>query len=117
MITAMGPSGYRGVFRQACIDTIDAVRENQEAYLNTFDIFSRAPVRSSQILTSLVRQPSETDREREKSKEDVSKIEQKVKGLEFGAPTTVEEQVDELIRMATDPMNLCVLWPLWNPFW
>jgi FKBP12-rapamycin complex-associated protein len=117
MINAMGPSGYHGVFRQACIDTIDSVRQNQEAYLITFDIFSRAPIRSPTVLNSLLRQASETDRDRKKSQEDISKIEQKVKGLELGVQRTVEEQVDWLIQMATDPMNLCLMWPMWNAFW
>jgi FKBP12-rapamycin complex-associated protein len=117
MIAAMGPSGYRGVFRQACIDTIASVRQNEEAYLIIFEIFAHAPIRSTSPLNPLLRQPSENDRDTAKSQEDLSAIEKKVKGWELGAPSTVEEQVDRLIQMATDPNNLCLLWPHWNPFW
>jgi phosphatidylinositol kinase/protein kinase (PI-3 family) len=108
--------GYEGVFRQVCEDTLRSVRENQEAYMTVLDIFLKSPVRGSRPCKILDRAPSEQKKIESDSAGAVEIIHMKLQGREFGTNSTVKEQVDQLIRIATDPLNLCQMYPLWLPW-
>ncbi len=44
------------------------------------------------------------------------KLQEKLGGIEDGVPLSVNGQVNRLIQEATDPFNLCVLFPGWQPW-
>ncbi len=44
------------------------------------------------------------------------RLQEKLGGIEDGVPLSVNGQVNRLIQEATDPTNLCVLFPGWQPW-
>ena len=42
------------------------------------------------------------------------RLQEKLEGIEDGVPLSVAGQVNHLIQEATDPENLCVLFPGWQ---
>lgn len=44
------------------------------------------------------------------------RLQEKLEGIEDGVPLSVSGQVNNLIQEATDPANLCVLFPGWQPW-
>ena len=44
------------------------------------------------------------------------RLQDKLEGIEDGVPLSVSGQVNKLIQEATDPSNLCLLFPGWQPW-
>ena len=44
------------------------------------------------------------------------RLREKLEGIEDGVPLSVSGQVNHLIQDATDPANLCLLFPGWQPW-
>ena len=44
------------------------------------------------------------------------RLREKLEGIEDGVPLSVSGQVNHLIQEATDPGNLCMLFPGWQPW-
>lgn len=44
------------------------------------------------------------------------RLHEKLGGIEDGVPLSVSGQVNRLIQEATDPVNLCMLFPGWQPW-
>ena len=44
------------------------------------------------------------------------RLQEKLEGIEDGVPLSVSGQVNHLIQEATDPSNLCMLFPGWQPW-
>lgn len=44
------------------------------------------------------------------------RLQEKLEGIEDGVPLSVTGQVNQLIQEATDPSNLCLLFPGWQPW-
>ena len=44
------------------------------------------------------------------------RLQEKLEGIEDGVPLSVSGQVNQLIQEATDPSNLCLLFPGWQPW-
>lgn len=44
------------------------------------------------------------------------RLQEKLEGIEDGVPLSVSGQVNHLIQEATDPANLCLLFPGWQPW-
>lgn len=44
------------------------------------------------------------------------RLQEKLEGIEDGVPLSVSGQVNHLIQEATDPENLCALFPGWQPW-
>ena len=44
------------------------------------------------------------------------RLQEKLEGIEDGVPLSVSGQVNHLIQEATDPNNLCILFPGWQPW-
>ena len=42
------------------------------------------------------------------------RLQEKLEGIEDGVPLSVSGQVNKLIQEATDPSNLCLLFPGWQ---
>ena len=44
------------------------------------------------------------------------RLQEKLEGIEDGVPLSIHGQVNHLIQEATDPANLCLLFPGWQPW-
>ena len=44
------------------------------------------------------------------------RLQEKLEGIEEGVPLSISGQVNHLIQEATDPANLCKLFPGWQPW-
>ena len=44
------------------------------------------------------------------------RLQDKLEGIEDGVPLSISGQVNKLIQEATDPSNLCLLFPGWQPW-
>ena len=44
------------------------------------------------------------------------RLQEKLEGIEDGVPLSISGQVNHLIQEATDPANLCSLFPGWQPW-
>ena len=44
------------------------------------------------------------------------RLQEKLEGIEEGVPLSISGQVNHLIQEATDPANLCRLFPGWQPW-
>ena len=44
------------------------------------------------------------------------RLQEKLEGIEDGVPLSISGQVNHLIQEATDPANLCRLFPGWQPW-
>lgn len=44
------------------------------------------------------------------------RLQEKLEGIEDGVPLSINGQVNHLIQEATDPSNLCALFPGWQPW-
>ena len=44
------------------------------------------------------------------------RLQEKLEGIEDGVPLSISGQVNQLIQEATDPRNLCLLFPGWQPW-
>ena len=44
------------------------------------------------------------------------RLQEKLEGIEDGVPLSISGQVNHLIQEATDPANLCLLFPGWQPW-
>lgn len=44
------------------------------------------------------------------------RLQEKLEGIEDGVPLSISGQVNHLIQEATDPANLCMLFPGWQPW-
>jgi FKBP12-rapamycin complex-associated protein len=120
IVAAMGPSGYDGMFRKCCEETLMTVRHNQEAILRILKINERSPTRPGGRFSHTNRADSERDRSLTSAKSDYRVVEAKVTGMVFkrdGKPATIADQVDKLLRQAVDPYNLCRGYPGWSPWW
>ncbi|KAK8838722.1 hypothetical protein M9Y10_032761 [Tritrichomonas musculus] len=145
MIKAFGPCGIDGSFRQSCINMIALIRKNREAVISSLEIFTHAPPffnnqSSLAALSSSVNVNNEEDsnlnsnetsvansgsenRNRIEMEENMNRlfdrIYDKINGNDFNATERLsqEEQVNEMIKAATDTYNMAHLYHGWKPLW
>ena len=115
MIAAFGPCSIEGSFRKTCEETVSAIRQRREAVMSTLEIFIRDPTTSGGVFEAM---QNDIVDELNSVRVKISRISKKINGLDFDntIPLTVEEQVDALIKSATDDYNLSYLYHGWNPF-
>ena len=58
----------------------------------------------------------ETDSTNKMAERVLLRLQEKLEGIEDGVPLSISGQVNHLIQEATDPANLCVLFPGWQPW-
>eukprot|EP01080_Neovahlkampfia_damariscottae_P000138 gene138-4384_t len=116
MVDAFGVTGYEGVFREVCQNTMFVLRNNKDTLMNVLETFVHDP---------LVEWDSDGNG---KTKIDVvmGKIEKKLQGYvenEDGYQTnqsevslTIQGQVQKLISTATSLENLGRMYPWWMPW-
>ena len=106
IVNALDSSSVNGLFRRICEDVLWVLRENQNAILSQLEVFVYEPIFESH--RSGNKTPEET----------IRKVSQKLSGTEFSdKPINVKDQVDMLIRKASDLQEYCQHYSGWCPFW
>jgi len=105
IVAAFGPCEINGTFLLSCNATMQALRDHSQQVISTFAIFRRSPLFDDEIFDDNTK--SET------IKKNLDAIYLKVTGNRRTKP--VNQQVDELIKQATDPDNLFRMYYGWKP--
>ncbi|KAH0790838.1 PIKK family atypical protein kinase [Histomonas meleagridis] len=135
MISVLGPASVDGSFRRSCEGTLRSIRDHREVVMSILEIFIREPIskggffdlnESNEIISGSVA-IKEWIKNQEKGENStqahlakiMARISDKIDALDFEntEPLTVSQQVDLLIKAATDKYNLSCLYPRWNPLW
>ena len=105
-----------GTFRSCCQNVMMLLRENGEQIHGLLEVFVYDP-----LLQWIIGQSNEADGGSESrwARGIISRIDDKLKGQELGngKVTPVVDQVDYLIKEASDPKNLCMMFRGWYPWW
>ncbi|KAJ1949327.1 serine/threonine-protein kinase M1, partial [Linderina macrospora] len=121
MVDAMGVTGYEGTFRKTCEMTLRLLREHRDALMSVLEPFVHDPLvewskrlRSSSKASVSAKDPTRPNAQATKS---LATINKKLQGaLHSQTPLSVEGQVDELIREATDPKRLFQMYIGWAAY-
>ncbi|KAJ2643531.1 hypothetical protein GGF44_001125 [Coemansia sp. RSA 1694] len=122
MVDAMGVTGYEGAFRKTCEMTLGVLREHRDALMSVLESFLHDPLvewskratRSNRALTS---KEAASAQPNEQATRCLSLINKKLQGVIQGVvPMSVEGQVNELIREATDPTRLFQMYIGWAAY-
>lgn len=126
MVDAMGVTGYEGVFRKTCEMTLSLLREHRDALMSVLETFLHDPlVEWSKRVTRASRgtKPgagkdlTAANQPNEQATRCLHTINRKLQGILQGVvPLSVEGQVDELIREATDPKRLFQMYIGWAAY-
>ncbi|KAH0795381.1 PIKK family atypical protein kinase [Histomonas meleagridis] len=114
IVRAFGASGVNGVFSMTAEYVMKLMRKNKDVLLAFLDIFVKDPI------TDTIWYRNSEKRNEEKGtmmKKAISRVSDKLCGVEFGMKLNEKEQVKKLIEMATDEMNLAQMYYGWAPFW
>jgi ataxia telangiectasia mutated family protein len=125
IINAMGICQVEGVFRKACEETMLVLRQNQESLFTLLDVFRYDPLHSWTVSPIKL---LKTQRDENVDEADIDTIKENEKQHDeaaialFGVKKKISNgisvacQVQELIQQATDPRNLCRMFPGWQPW-
>ncbi|KAJ1964146.1 hypothetical protein GGI12_001602, partial [Dipsacomyces acuminosporus] len=120
MVDAMGITGYEGAFRKTCEMTLRLLREHKDALMSVLEAFVHDPlVEWSKRTTRSNRSAPSKDsgQPNEQAAKCLHNISRKLQGVLQGvAPLSVEGQVDELIRDATNPTRLFQMYIGWAAY-
>ncbi|KAH0795172.1 PIKK family atypical protein kinase [Histomonas meleagridis] len=107
---ALEVSKIDGTFRYCCQNVMSLLRENGEQILGLLEVF---------IYDPLLQWITEGENESKSAINIIKRIDDKLKGKELGGDkvTPFVDQVDYLIKEATDPKNLCMMFIGWYPWW
>lgn len=127
---ALEVSRIEGTFRKSCENTLGMMRTNSEQIIGLLSAFIYDPLKQwtektkkmnndikvSQISMSNSNDESSNINEEEKV---INRISAKLCGNDFDDKKNlnVEEQVERLIKDATDVKNLCMMYKGWYPWW
>jgi serine-protein kinase ATM len=123
LIDAMGMTNYHGIFKRSCEETLTVLREEHEILFTLLDVFRYDPLHSWTVsplkLMKLQREDDEMQVEQQllrsnKSEDDEAGIALFGIKKKLSTSISVEGQVQELINQATDPRNLCRMFPGWQ---
>ncbi|EDO36404.1 predicted protein [Nematostella vectensis] len=146
LVDGMGVTGVEGVFRRCCEKTMAVMRTSQEALVTILEVLLYDPLYSwtlspekkmalqatkpdndvSEISSTAVDLvgdlPNGENTENGASvgnkmaERVLSRLKQKLNGIEDNTQLSVTGQVNHLIRQAMDVKNLCRLFPGWQPW-
>ncbi|KAJ1936468.1 serine/threonine-protein kinase M1 [Linderina macrospora] len=121
MVDAMGITGYEGTFRKTCEITLRLLRENDDVLMSVLEPLMHDPLvewtKHRQRSNSPSGSVSDTARPTTQAKMILDIIRKKLQGKHVGErQLSVEEQVDELIREATDPGRLFQMYIGWAAY-
>ncbi|KAH0602255.1 uncharacterized protein H6S33_009865 [Morchella sextelata] len=105
MVDALGVTGYEGTFRRTCETTVRVLRNNEDTLMTVLETFLHDPA------VDMVKKKKANIKIPETPKDVLKNIQNKLRGLFQGetVPLSVEGQVQELLRSAVDPGNLCAM--------
>ncbi|KAH8154219.1 uncharacterized protein LAJ45_01987 [Morchella importuna] len=112
MVDALGVTGYEGTFRRTCETTLRVLRNNEDTLMTVLETFLHDPA------VDMVKKKKANIKIPETPKDVLKNIQNKLRGLFQGetVPLSVEGQVQELLRSAVDPGNLCAMYIGWCAF-
>ncbi|OLY83968.1 Protein kinase rad3 [Smittium mucronatum] len=115
MVDAMGAQGYEGSFRTSSEITMRLLRTHREALKSVLDTFINDPLVE---WSNLSNKKNEYKHEliEEAARQALGKIGTKLDGFYHSSYIPVSGQVDELIKEATDPINLMRMYIGWAPY-
>ncbi|KAJ2743549.1 hypothetical protein GGI20_003654 [Coemansia sp. BCRC 34301] len=122
MVDAMGVTGYEGAFRNTCELTLRVLREHRDALMSVLESFlhdplvewSKRPTRANRVATTKELASAQPN---EQATRCLHTIKRKLQGVIQGVvPMSVEGQVNELIREATDPTRLFHMYIGWAAY-
>ncbi|KAI9501954.1 hypothetical protein BX070DRAFT_227651 [Coemansia spiralis] len=127
MVDAMGATGYEGAFRKTCEMTLSLLREHQDALMSVLESFLHDPLvewskrtTRSASRSAAIKDPTVAGQQQqpnEHASRSLNTIRKKLQGSVQGATVlSVEGQVDELIREATDPKRLFQMYIGWAAY-
>ncbi|XP_076752966.1 serine/threonine-protein kinase tefu isoform X2 [Xylocopa sonorina] len=124
----MGVSGVEGTMRHCCEKTLTVLRDQKQIIITLLQVllydplfkWTITPAKAHDIQSrnsSRVIENNQCSIETNKTaKRALLRIDQKLQGTEEGLASSVSGQVERLIQQARDPMNLCRLFPGWQPY-
>ncbi|XP_053625660.1 serine-protein kinase ATM [Plodia interpunctella] len=117
MIAGFGSCGVEGVFRRCCEKTMQLLRDNQETLLTILEVLLYDPLYS---LTSSRQTAQSASRTTVLGAGDRHHLAERallaVSSKLRAAGVAVPGHVARLLHLATDPANLCRLFPGWQPY-
>ncbi|KAJ1949688.1 serine/threonine-protein kinase M1 [Linderina macrospora] len=121
MVDAMGITGYEGTFRKTCEVTLRLLRDNHDALMSVLEpILHDLPFEPSSSLQPLgmpLVSATGTIYTRGQAKKVLATISKKLKGTLYSqTPFSIEGQVNELIRLATDLKTLFEMYVGWAAY-
>ncbi|XP_063891264.1 serine-protein kinase ATM [Helicoverpa armigera] len=127
IIAGFGSSGTEGIFRGCCEKTMQLLRDNQETLLTILEVLLCDPLYSWSVKTA--QQNASTSNRNTSAVGDAGTpsglaerallvVTSKLSGTEDGVAggVAVPGQVARLLRIATDPFNLCRLFHGWQAY-
>jgi serine/threonine-protein kinase ATR len=118
MIDAFGITGYEGVYRSVCEQTMKVLRENKEPLINVLETLVHDPLvewnKSKATQTNHVKQNHSSASPDKTMRRMAGKLQGQME--ESGMPLSVQGQVDSLIASATAPEQLCQMYIWWMSF-
>ncbi|KAJ1947369.1 hypothetical protein FBU59_001879 [Linderina macrospora] len=121
MVDAMGATGYEGTFRKTCEMTLRLLREHCDVLMSALEPLVYEPSMDWPRFDEHSSQPSGSGSGPahlpRRARHALAIVRKKLQGTLNGeAQQSVEEQVDELIREATDPGRLVQMYIGWAPY-
>lgn len=131
IVDGMGICGVEGTFRRCCERTMEVMRDSRELLVTVVEVLLHDPLSSWTLSPERAaalqaegdappRRPSpelpHNQGDNRLARRMLLRLEQKLQGLEEGAPLSVAGQVNLLIQQARDPSNLSRLFPGWQPY-
>ncbi|XP_037926339.1 serine/threonine-protein kinase ATM isoform X2 [Hermetia illucens] len=124
IVAPFGVCKVDGIFRKSCEKTMTVLRENQAVLLTVLEVLLYDPL-YIWIVKQIDKDSEKVERVKSIGEEEKNctaqraliRVKAKLMGMEeVGAGiTSVEGQVQRLIKQAMDPRNLSQLFPGWNP--
>ncbi|KNE54798.1 hypothetical protein AMAG_00751 [Allomyces macrogynus ATCC 38327] len=113
MVAAFGKAGMEGPFRQACVCTLEFLREHREPLMIVLDTFLHDPLIEWKSKKKMSAEGMENYLKAQASTI-LRGIEDRINGIiGTGLPLGVAGQVEELIQQATATTNLCQMYEGW----
>ncbi|KAJ1905664.1 hypothetical protein LPJ81_001801 [Coemansia sp. IMI 209127] len=131
MVDAMGATGYEGTFRKTCEMTLGLLREHQDALMSVLESFLHDPLVEWSKRTTRATSRAAANKDaaaaagggggggqqpNEHASRSLDVIRKKLQGNQGSTPLSVEGQVSELIRVATDPSKLFQMYVGWAAY-
>jgi ataxia telangiectasia mutated family protein len=137
IIDGMGITGYEGVFRRCCEETMKVLRNNYASLITIFEVFLYDPLyqwnlspprvlqlqyddeidlENNNIMENIIDDNYENTTRNIDAEKTLLRLKQKLQGYEYGELLSVEGQINQLIYDATDNEKLCKIFYGWAPW-